>query len=231
MNIFVIPFVRERVCRVRFSVLKRVYGIKRGTDEGVLHLSYSESHFKSYLSFKGRVNYLVNIVDALLPKQKADLSILSIGPRFESELFGYRGLGLKWRNIKGLDTFSYSPKIKVGNMHSAPFMASSFDIIVCGWTIAYSATPHVAFAEFSRLLKTDGKIVLTWDLPNSYQVKDPSSLTLSRKLDIDDIETLLPEGRILETISDVFSVYRLELGRLAFNGDTPFATLILQPLK
>ena len=231
MNILVIPFVRERVCRFRFSVLKRIYGIRQGTPEGVLHLSYSESHFKSYLSFKGRINYLVKIVDSLLPKQKGNLSILSIGPRFESELFGYRGLGLKWRNIKGLDTFSYSPKIQVGNMHSAPFKSNSFDIIVCGWTIAYSATPEIAFGEFSRLLKAGGKIVITWDLPDSYQVEDPSSLTLSRKLDIDNIGTLLPENRILETISSSFSVYRLELGGLPFNSDTPFATLILQPIK
>ena len=231
MNIFVIPFVRERVCRLRFSILKRVYGIRQGTDENVLHLSYSESHFKSYLSFKGRINYLVNVVASLLPKEKKDISILSIGPRFESELFGYRGLGLKWRNIEGLDTFSYSPKIHVGNMHAAPFASGSFDLIVCGWTIAYSATPHLAFAEFSRLLKTDGKIVVTWDLPDSYEVKDPSSLTLSRKQDIDDIETLLPESKILETILGAFSVYRLELGKLPFNNITPFATLILQPHK
>jgi SAM-dependent methyltransferase len=231
LNVFAIPLIRERTCRLRFSILKRTYGIRQGTHEGVLHLAYSESHFKSYLSFKGRVNYLVGIVHSLLPKQKTNLSILSIGPRFESELFGYRGLGLKWRNIKGLDTFSYSPKIQVGNMHSAPFESESFDIIVCGWTIAYSATPEVAFGEFSRLLKPGGKIVITWDLPDSYEVNDPSSLTLNRKQDIDKIETLLPESRIFETISTHFSVYRLELGKLTFNSSTPFATLILQPIK
>lgn len=231
MNIFIVPLVRERVCRVRFMVLKRVYGIRQGTPEGILHLSYSESHFKSYLSFKGRINYLVQTVAALLPNQKTNLSILSIGPRFESELFGYRGLGLKWRNIKGLDTFSYSPKIQIGNMHSAPFPSSSFDIIVCGWTIAYSATPEIAFGEFSRLCKPDGKIVLTWDLPESYQVKDPSSLTLNRKLDIDNIQTLLPETRILDMLESNFLIHRFELGRLRFNNNTPFATLILQPIK
>lgn len=231
MNLFAIPVIRERTCRLRYSILKRTYGVRQGTHQGVLHLTYSESHFKSYSSFKGRVNYLVGIVNSLLPKQKTSISILSIGPRFESELFGYRGLGLKWRNIKGLDTFSYSPKIHVGNMHSAPFKSDNFDIIVCGWTIAYSANPEVAFGEFFRLLKQQGKIVITWDLPDSYEVKDPSSLTLSRKEDLDRIDTLLPDNLILETISSNFTVYRLELGRLAFNGSTPFATLILQPLK
>lgn len=231
MNLFAVPLIRERICRLRYSILKHAYGIRQGTSDGVLHLTYSQSHFKSYLSFKGRVNYLVGIVRTLLPRQKKHFSILSIGPRFESELFGYRGLGIKWRNIKGLDTFSYSPKIQVGNMHSAPFKSESFDIIVCGWTIAYSANPVVAFREFFRLLKPDGKIVITWDLPISYEVIDPTSLTLSRKLDIDKIETLLPETPILETISSNFKVYRLELGKLAFNGCTPFATLILQPLK
>jgi SAM-dependent methyltransferase len=116
-------------------------------------------------------------------------------------------------------------------MHSAPFESASFDFIVCGWTIAYSANPGLAFDEFFRLLKSDGKIVITWDLPDSYEIKDPSSLTLNRKLDMDKIETLLPEGRILELVSSNFAVYRLELGKLPFNGSTPFATLILQPLK
>jgi SAM-dependent methyltransferase len=231
LNLLAIPLIRERVCRVRYSFLKRFYGIRQGTNEGVLHLAYSQSHFKSYLSFKGRVNYLVEIVNSLLPKKKKNLSILAIGPRFESELFGYRGLGIKWRNIQGLDTFSYSPKIQIGNMHSAPFNSGSFDIIVCGWTIAYSATPEVAFSEFFRLLKREGKVVITWDLPDSFEVKDPSSLTLNRKQDIDDIQTLLPENRILEAISTNFAVYRLELGRLPFNGSTPFATLVLEPLK
>ena len=231
MNLYAVPLIRERVCRLRYLILKHTYGIRQGTNEGVLHLTYSESHFRSYLSFKGRVNYLVGIVNSLLPEQKKNISILSIGPRFESELFGYRGLGLKWRNIKSLDTFSYSPKIQVGNMHAAPFQSESFDLIVCGWTIAYSANPALAFSEFSRLLKSDGKIVITWDLPDSYEVKDPSSLTLFRTQDIHKIETLLPEKSILESISSNFSVYRLELGRLQFNVSTPFATLILQPLK
>ena len=231
LNAYSSPFVRERVCRSRFFILKRTHGVKQGSHDDVLHLAYSKSHFKSYLSFKGRVNYLVKIVSSLLPRDKSDISVLSVGPRFESELFGYRGLGLKWRNIKALDTFSYSPKITVGNMHSAPFESESFDIIVCGWTIAYSANPEVAFTEFSRLLKPRGKIVVTWDLPDSYQVKDPSALTLIRKQDLDKTETLLPENRILDSISSSFSVYRLELGRLNFNKNTPFATLVLEPIR
>jgi len=231
VNILAIPSVRERICRLRFSILKRTHGIKQGTNNGVLHLDYSKSHFGSYLSFKGRVNYLVQTVNSLLIAPKSEQSILSIGPRFESELFGYRGLGLKWPKIVGLDTFSYSPKIQVGNMHSSPFDSDIFDIIVCGWTIAYSATPVVAFLEFSRLLKPSGKIIITWDLPGSFQVTDPSSLTLNRKLDIDDAATIFSELPVLELISPYLEVYRFEVGKLPFNNETPFATLILQPRK
>ena len=231
VNIYSVPFLRERICRIRFSVLKRSLGIRQGTDEGVLHLAYSESHFKSYLSFKGRVNYLVNTLDSLLSGSRSNTTVLSVGPRFESELFGFRGLGLKWKNICAIDTFSYSPKISIGNMHSTNYRNSHFDFVVCGWTIAYSATPEVALNELARILKPGGKLVLTWDLPEVFQISDPGTLTLSRREDIDDEETKLPDQRILEMISSSYKIYRFEVGKLAFNGDTSFATLILEPHK
>lgn len=231
MNIYSIPTLRERICRIRFFILKRTFALKQGTTEGVLHISYSKSHFNAYHSFKDRVSYLVNTLNSLLTEPILNKTVLSIGPRFESEIFGYRSLGFKWKNIQALDTFSYSPKITIGNMHSTAFKGSSFDFVVCGWTIAYSATPLVALNEMARVLKPGGKLILTWDLPQNYDAYDPSSLTLNRKSNIDKSETRLPEKPVLELIDSIFKVYRFEVGKLTFNGDTPFATLVLESIK
>ena len=116
-------------------------------------------------------------------------------------------------------------------MHSTNFRSSHFDFVVCGWTIAYSATPEVALNELARILKPGGKLILTWDLSEGFQISDPSSLALNRKEDIDDEETKLPDQRILDIIFSTFKIYRFEVGKLAFNGDTSFATLILEPHK
>lgn len=116
-------------------------------------------------------------------------------------------------------------------MHSTEFNTSHFDFIVCGWTIAYSATPLVALREMARILKPGGKLLLTWDMPEEFELSDPGSLNLNRKKDIDNGKTRLQDERFLRIISSDYNVHRFEVGKLAFNGDTPFATLILEPIK
>jgi ubiquinone/menaquinone biosynthesis C-methylase UbiE len=112
-------------------------------------------------------------------------------------------------------------------MHNLEYPKDFFDVIVCGWTIAYSAEPNSAFQEFQRVLKPGGKLILTWDLPENFVINDSTRLTLSRKTDIDDSSTILPEENILIKVSTYFSIQRIEIGKLTFNSDTPFAMLAL----
>jgi len=91
-----------------------------------------------------------------LPK----LKVLSIGPRTEGEMLNLFAHGFKRKNIAGLDLISYSPWIEVGDMHDMPFQDNSFDIVICGWAIAYSNNKPKAAGEIIRVLKHHGIVSL-----------------------------------------------------------------------
>lgn len=89
-------------------------------------------------------------------KNFPNLKILSIGPRTEGEILNLFSHGFKKENVKGLDIISYSPWIDVGDMHNMPFEDNSFDIVICGWVIAYSNNKIQAASEITRVLKNNG---------------------------------------------------------------------------
>ena len=57
-----------------------------------------------------------------------------------------------------MDLISYSPKIVLGDMHKIPFDDNHFDVVLCGWTLSYSATPKLAAKEILRVTKIGGII-------------------------------------------------------------------------
>ena len=81
---------------------------------------------------------------------------MTIGPRTEGEILNLFSHGFKKENVKGLDLISYSPLIEVGDMHNMPFEDNSFDIVICGWVIAYSNNKQKAASEIIRVLKNNG---------------------------------------------------------------------------
>lgn len=228
MNLYSIPTVRERICRVRFFVLRYIHKIDLLNSKKALHWQYSQNQFGSYSSNKLRINYLVNLVSSIAGNRNSEKIILSCGPRYESELFGFRSLGFKWKNIYAIDIFTYSPKIKLGDIHSINFSQNKFDLIVCGWIIAYSADPEVAIQQLQRVVKTGGKVILSWELPTNYKVSDNLNLRLHRKSDINDDTSVLNDTLILPIVSKYFKVTRIEIGKLHFNKDVPFALLVLE---
>lgn len=230
MKFLLIPVIRERYCRVRFYLLVKYRRVRKYQSQNILHVEYSESHFKKYNSNKKRVNYLVNLVNQLTDSKRKHLSLLVIGPRFESELYGYRGLGFKWNNIEAIDTFSYSPRITLGNMHKMNFANNSFDFVVCGWTIAYSKNPELALNEIHRVLRPNGIAVITWDLKENYEIIDLSSLSIHRKSDLSHKGDVLDEFFLSSFKKVGFKIYRIELGFLKFNFETPFAMVALNKI-
>ncbi len=88
------------------------------------------------------------------------LKVLSVGPRSEAELLLYAGYGFTWNNLRGLDLFSYSPMIDVGDMHAMPYEDNSFDVIFVGWVLSYSEDIARALKEMVRVLKPQGYIAL-----------------------------------------------------------------------
>ena len=86
------------------------------------------------------------------------LKVLSIGPRTEGEIFNILSYGFEKKNVRGLDLMSYSPYIDVGDMHNMPYDDNTFDIIVCGWVIAYSNDKQRAAKEMTRVAKNNAII-------------------------------------------------------------------------
>jgi len=138
-------------------------------------------------------------------------------------------LGFKRKNIEAVDTFSYSPMIQVGNVHNLKFQSGAFDLIVCGWTIAYSEKPLDAIKEIVRVTKPSGKIVLTWDLLKPIQYSSLDALALYNKAEINDPNSILSTYSLDNLLSGLpAKIYRLEIGKLKFNSNSEFVTLILE---
>lgn len=127
-------------------------------DQATRETGYSASYLRTYRPDR-RVQWTMFLL-ASIPDCRKD-SLLVIGPRYEPELLMARGLGWDPAGIRGLDTFSYSPYVDVGDMHNLPYDDGSFSAIICGWTLSYSSRPDVAAEEMQRVLRPGGYLVIS----------------------------------------------------------------------
>jgi SAM-dependent methyltransferase len=98
----------------------------------------------------------LSVIETLTPESK----ILAVGPRSEGELFHLVGFGFKPQNIQGLDLISYSPWIKLGDMHAIPDEDSQWDAVILGWVLAYSVARRKAAQEIVRVTKNGGIVAV-----------------------------------------------------------------------
>jgi SAM-dependent methyltransferase len=116
-------------------------------------------------------------------------------------------------------------------MHNISFPNETFNYIVCGWVLAYSAYPEKALSEIKRVMKFGAKLILTWELNQSDKNFDLNKLKLFRTTNLNDPGTELDDGFFIDKIKNYFEVERFEIGRAEFYGDTKFVTLILKRFK
>jgi SAM-dependent methyltransferase len=88
------------------------------------------------------------------------LKVLTVGPRSESEIFSLIAAGISPENITGLDLISYSDFVELGDMHAMPFDDRSFDIVIAGWVLAYSADNRKAADEILRVARPGAHIAI-----------------------------------------------------------------------
>lgn len=117
-----------------------------------------------------------------IQKSQKKLRLLSIGPKNEGELLMYARYGFSWKNLIGVDLFSYSPKILAMDMHDMSFPDNSFDIVTSLWSIRYSYDLKKATKEIIRVAKDKAIIAvgITW---NEDPVKDAGYVSQLRSLD------------------------------------------------
>lgn len=165
--LFRIPTIRENYSRFRFICFRRFGKLRSFSNlANVNKSSYSKKAFKQFVSIGGRITFLVAAVESSARPKKTD-KLLSLGPRFESELFGYRAIGYQPKNIFALDNFAYSKLVTLGNMHKMDYPDSSFNIVVGGWIIAYSNKPISAMKEIYRVTQPKGLAIISWDIPEN----------------------------------------------------------------
>jgi SAM-dependent methyltransferase len=98
----------------------------------------------------------LSVLESLASKSR----ILSVGPRSEGELLSLAAHGFSWPHIEGLDLISYSPRVRIGDMHQTPYPDRSFDAVVLGWVLAYSEEPARAAREMVRIVRAGGVIAV-----------------------------------------------------------------------
>lgn len=109
-----------------------------------------------------------------------NLKVLSIGPRTEAEILAIYGMGIDPNNVTAIDLMSYSPAIDVGDMHDLPYKDNTFDIIIAGWVLAYSADNQKAADEMKRVSRPGCHIAIGCVAePHTTEYKDEGILDLA----------------------------------------------------
>lgn len=155
-------FVKWRWHR-RKSQLRRFQNATSGVGDNVV--SYNLTAFDSDAAFGcgGRMDLVMYPLAALAPKSA---KVLIVGPRTEDDIYLSKALG--FADTRGLDLFSYSPHIDLGDMHDLPYRPASFDAIVLGWVVAYSSDPQRAIDQAKLALKPGGFLAIGWEwVPDS----------------------------------------------------------------
>lgn len=205
----------EPTLRYVWVYSRAVYFIQVRRKLRTLHSEYSYKttimhNWRSLYSANNRMNLLLfplSVIETLSPASR----ILVIGPRNENDLYSLVGLGFAIDNIVGLDLISYSPRITLGDMHAIPFPDGSFDAVVCGWTLSYSATPRKAADEIRRVVRSGGVVAIGVE----YSTMTPRDEVQLLGYAIQD------SGRRINSSADIKELFGEAVGTIYFEHDAP----------
>lgn len=141
-------------------------------------------------------------------------NVLVIGPRNEYDLILLAANGFGFKGLRGLDLISYSPKIDLGDMHALPYADNSWDVVLCGWTLSYSAMPQKAAAEMLRVVRNGGVIGVGIE----YSAMSEEDAIALVGYSIEERERL-PER--INSVKQCLQLFRPNVGDIFFNHDAP----------
>lgn len=107
----------------------------------------------------------LDFVKPLLPRPLPG-PVLCLGPRNRLELDFLRGSG--FRDVIGLDLFSTSPDIHVGDMHDMSFQTHRFGMVWASHVIEHARDPQLVFAEINRVVKPGGYVFVAY--PTDFKI-------------------------------------------------------------
>lgn len=172
-QLLIIPRVRTKFCKFRWKMRKAdmrfLDSLGPEVRQSVIDHNLSAFNHDAAFGCGNRMAILMYPLSTLI-QDKASAKILITGPRTEDDIFLAKALGLT--NTKGVDLFSYSPYIELGDCHRLPYKKSEFDAVVLGWVLAYCGDPHLALREAKRVLKPNGYLGIGWEWVPGNQKSD-----------------------------------------------------------
>jgi SAM-dependent methyltransferase len=210
-----VRFVNDLVFRIRLFYFLRIRNHFRTAEnlDTVINPDYSKKMLLNGKTSHRPMKLIGPIlgIDHIGPASK----ILSVGPRYETEILYLLGYGFRSRDIHAVDIFSYSPWIQTGNMHSLPYSDDEFDVAILGWIIPYSERPSDAAQETLRVMKPGGVVAVG---VAAYSQKFLDSM--------EESEDFIGEkgDQRLQTTAQIMDLFKGHVDQVYFRHDVPDAS-------
>lgn len=121
------------------------------------------ANFNIFHFCRARVERLMYLL--ILSRANLKGKTLSIGPRNEGEILLFYQHGFK--DVVGIDLFTYSPRILVMDVHNMTFPDNTFDTINCGWVFCYVYDLPKVIREIVRVSKDGAVIACSYTMPEA----------------------------------------------------------------
>ncbi len=182
--------LRYFIINLRYKLLKRnmKFGNFENESIGELTVKHNLSAFnipRAAFGCGGRMELLIYPLVAYYRKNRSSIKVLIVGCRSEDDIYWLRSYG--FLDTYGLDLFSYSKNILIGDIHNTGFADGSYDVVLLGWMISYTKDPGSVFKECKRILKPGGLFGVGLDhAPNQHidGIKPPRVNTLNSTTDM-----------------------------------------------
>ena len=163
VRLLILNELRHYFCFARWQLMKHRLRFldAKNNETPQKGIDHNYSAMKNSVAF-GMHNRMTKVLYPLssLIADHGKAKILILGPRTEDDIFLCKSLGM--HNCRGLDLFTYSPLIQLGDMHEMPFPSGEFDAVVMGWVLYYSRNPIKAINEVTRVMKPGGLLAIGW---------------------------------------------------------------------
>jgi len=163
-ELFRLPAVRDALTRDRYQNL---FGAHIATSHSAASSQVTIEHNTDvermfFAELSKRPDLISNVLSSLnsVRQNASRMRVLSIGGRTEAELFSLVNAGFALHHIECIDLFSYSPHIKIGDVHQLAYPDATFDIVICGWVLEFCSDVAKACSEISRVAKRGGIICI-----------------------------------------------------------------------
>jgi len=145
-----------------------------------------------------RTSFLINSISAI-ESLNNNSNFLIIGPRTESDILKLKG-SFSTSNIEAIDIISYSPWIKLQDMHSIEFPDNDFECVMNNWAIAYSENQKIVFKEMIRVLKSGGIFALGFEHHDNILIKE------YKKRDQRHVDGLINSQKDINSVQDIENI-------------------------